>query len=260
MRHRLTRFHLSLTVSTILALAILMTSSGWLRVVALALLVAVQSALSARGVMRPQWRFFGPGICRGPTSTRRVALTFDDGPDPTTTPSLLDFLARRGIPATFFCVGTRVMRHPEICQRALGEGHQLENHSLGHDRRTNLFSLDRLRQDLTAAQSALIEATGSPPRFFRPPMGLTNLRVFQVAAELHLPVVGWTIGGRDQRARDPETVVSRLLAGVSPGAILLLHDGDQDPVRLLRILEMLVDKLEAQGYQCVRLDTLLDTP
>jgi peptidoglycan/xylan/chitin deacetylase (PgdA/CDA1 family) len=241
-----------------LAATIVVGCNGWFRIAALSSVVIAQSIVTALGVIRPQWHFFGPGICLGTTSGRRVALTFDDGPDPAATPALLDLLSRRGIRATFFCIGKRASQHPEICRRAMVDGHQVENHSHEHSRVTNLFPIARLRQDLVAAQTILTEATGCPPRFFRPPMGLTNLRVFRVADELGLQVVGWTARGRDQRARTPEEAAARLLAGVRPGAILLLHDGDNEPARLLRIVELLVDKLEAQGYQCVRLDTLLE--
>jgi peptidoglycan-N-acetylglucosamine deacetylase len=257
-RHRLTPFHWTLLAAGGLALAVAIGCRGSCRVTGLVLVALAQSTVTALGVMRPQWRWFGPAICQVHTAQARVALTFDDGPDANTTPALLDQLARRGVPATFFCIGTRVLEHLDLCRRAVAEGHELENHSHAHHRCTNFFSVARLRDDLGAAQAALAQVRGSPPRFFRPPMGLTNLRVFRVARELRLQVVGWTVRGLDQRARGDAKVVDRLLAGARPGAILLLHDGGSEPARLLRRVEMLVDKLEVRGYQCVRLDQLLD--
>ena len=131
------------------------------------------------------------------------------------------------------------------------------NHSWAHHRRTNLFRVARLREDLQRAQAEIARVTGRSPTLFRPPMGLTNPRVFRVTRELRLTVVGWSARGFDQRERSPERIVARLMRGLKPGAIFLLHDGDVPAERLRQVVELLIDKLKARGYQPVRLDELL---
>ena len=257
MRQRLTRFHALLIAATLAGGAIVVLSSGPIRLALLGAVVVGTSALVSGGVMWPQWRFFGPALCHGGTERKQVALTFDDGPDPDNTPALLALLTRRGVPATFFCVGERVTRHPDIVQQMAGEGHEVENHSLRHSALTNLLSVARLREDVAQAQEEIARVSGRFPRFFRPPMGLTNLRVFRVAHDLGLTVTGWNVRGLDRRADPPARIVGRLLRQVEPGAILLLHDGGVPAPRLLAVVEMLIDNLEAQGYQCVRLDRLI---
>jgi len=90
-------------------------------------------------------------------------------------------------------------------------------------------------------------------------MGLTNPRVFRVVRELNLTVIGWSARGFDQRERSPERIVGRLTRGLEPGAILLLHDGGVPRGRLRQVVEMLIDKLRAHGYQPARLDELMAT-
>jgi peptidoglycan-N-acetylglucosamine deacetylase len=243
--------------TTLVCAVVFVLSSGFARVGLLVGVISLQCVLATLGVMKPHWQFFGRSLCRAKVERKQVALTFDDGPDPETTPALLELLARRGVRATFFCIGERVARHPEIVQRMTAEGHEVANHSHRHSPLTNLFSLARLRQELTEAQREIARVSGRVPRFFRPPMGLTNPAVFLVGRELGLTVTGWSTRGFDRRADLPARIVGRILRRVGPGAIILLHDGGVPAARLLAVAEMLIDKLGAQGYQSVRLDALV---
>ena len=159
--------------------------------------------------------------------------------------------------ATFFCIGQRVVRQPELVKRMVAEGHEIENHTFQHSPITNLFSVRRLRDELARAQAEIQRVTGRAPEFFRPPVGLTNPRIFRVTGELGLKVVGYTARGLDRRADAPETIVGRLLRKLQPGAIFLLHDAGVPRERLLAVVTLLLDKLQAGGYQCVRLDELM---
>src|SRR5580658_9294258 len=155
----LTKFHLTGIVAALLAvLALAFGSLLMLGAVVLAFLTVV-----GLGVAIPQWSLFGPYVCRGNATRRCVALTFDDGPDLRSTPALLDLLRTGGVQAAFFCVGHRVAAHPALAARIAGEGHLLENHSYAHSNATNLFSVGRLREDLTRTQSAIHKATGTAP-------------------------------------------------------------------------------------------------
>ena len=186
-----------------------------------------------------------------------MALTFDDGPDVRSTPALLELLKTAGVKAAFFCVGRRVAAHPELAARIAQEGHLLANHSYSHSYATNFFTVARLRAELTQTQAAIQKATGAVPASFRPPMGLTNPRIFRVARKLGLTVVGWTARGLDTKVTEPERIVKRILRKLRPSAIILLHDGNIPPERLVTTVKTLLDSLRALGYEVVRLDKVL---
>ena len=239
--------------------AVLWFMSWWIGSGALAVTVALAViVLLGFGVTFPQWKMFGPFVCRGSVQRKWVALTFDDGPDPSSTPALLETLCYAGVKAAFFCVGQKVTAHPELAAQIVREGHLVENHSFGHSNGTNFFTTGRLCDELTRAQSAIEQATGERPRLFRPPMGLSNPRVFRAARALDLKVIGWTARGMDTKLREPAQIVAQLARRLRPGAILLLHDGNIPAERLVATVRNLLDKLRADGYEIVRLDRILE--
>ena len=249
----MTRFHV---------IAILAALSGAVAAVLgnLTVLVVVVAALlvvMGFGVALPQLRLFGPFVCRGDASRRWVALTFDDGPDPHSTPALLDLLRDERVPSAFFCIGRNISAHPELAARIVREGHVLANHTCSHSNATNFFGIEKLKDEMTRTQSAIRDATGVTSAFFRPPMGLSNPRVFKAASAVGLKVIGWTARGFDTQCSSPQRIVRRILRGVEPGAILLLHDGKIPADRLLATVKLLLAKLRERGYECVRLDTIL---
>jgi peptidoglycan/xylan/chitin deacetylase (PgdA/CDA1 family) len=152
-----------------------------------------------------------------------AALSFDDGPDPEATPRLLDLLGRAGAKATFFLVGARAARHPELVARIAAEGHAVGNHGWDHPALPGLRPaavLDQLRRT-----AAAIEAAGvARPRLMRPPYGDQSLPSHLAARRLGLTVTAWSVDGADWEADDGATVAARVLAGLHPGAIVLLHD------------------------------------
>ncbi len=257
MHIRATRFQALTAAALVLATAAVLLSGGMVRIALLCGTAVVYLVVTGLGVAFLSLQLFGRSICRVPTLEKAVALTFDDGPDPVRTPGLLDLLAARGVKATFFCVGAEVLKAPEIVARASREGHLVGNHGFGHSNLTNFYGVGRLRGDIGRAQAAITEVTGRPPEFFRPPIGLSNPRVFRVAGELGLKVVGWSIRSLDTKGAPVDAVIGRVRGGLRPGAIILLHDGHQDPDRVLGLVAKLVDSVKADGYQFVRLDELL---
>ncbi|RMG16163.1 MAG: polysaccharide deacetylase family protein [Planctomycetota bacterium] len=195
--------------------------------------------------------------CGGRADGGRVALTYDDGPDPRATPALLELLAARGVRATFFCVGERAAAHPELVRRLAAEGHQVENHSQRHSPWTNFYGRARMRAEIEACQRTLGALLGRPPRFYRPPMGLANHALAAAARDAGVEVVGWQARGLDTGVRPPERVVRRIVARLRPGGIALLHDGGVDPERVRAITARLLDELSARGLRPVLLSELL---
>lgn len=213
--------------------------------------------LTGFGVAIPQLRYFGPFICRGRSQGKQVALTFDDGPDPRSTPRLLDILREAKIPAAFFCIGKNVAAYPELAARIVREGHLLENHTYHHSNFTNFFSVNRLQQEMINTRDAIRKSSGAVAAYFRPPMGLSNPRTFRAARLERLQVVGWSIRSLDTITREPGKIVARIRRKLHGGAIVLLHDGNIPVEKLEATVKSLLDTLNQTGYEVVRLDKLL---
>lgn len=249
----MSRFHIAVIVALALCAA---SPSAYAFLVGIVAIVALIIVLGL-GVVFPQLCFFGPFVCRGDSTRRCVALTFDDGPDARSTPALLDLLCAEQIAATFFCIGKNVAADGALTERIVREGHLLGNHTFNHSNATNFFSAARLRDELVRTQTAIREATGMTPNFFRPPMGLSNPRTFRVARGLGLAVIGWSARGLDTRCSDPETIVARIVGQLQPGGIILLHDGNIPAGRLVVTVKLLLAKLRERDYEVVRLDKIL---
>lgn len=175
---------------------------------------------------------FGPTLLHGPGTRPLVALTFDDGPDPETTPKILQLLSRYGARATFFVIGERAAHHPEVLAAIARAGHQIESHSYHHSWWTAFTPRFRLAAELRAAQSVIAAASGRPPRWLRPPIGILSPEVVAAAQQVGLRLCAWSCKARDGLARTSVAVaLSRLRAGLRPGAILLLHDAPAPPAR-----------------------------
>jgi peptidoglycan/xylan/chitin deacetylase (PgdA/CDA1 family) len=130
----------------------------------------------------PRFNFFLPIISRGTKDLRAVSLTFDDGPDPVTTPALLDLLEKYGAHATFFVTGLNASAHPDLIRQILSRGHAIGNHSYHHSSLLMLKSGGTLRKEIMSAQSVLREFDITPLAF-RPPVGITNPRLWRVLLE-----------------------------------------------------------------------------
>ena len=167
-----------------------------------------------------------PGdLCRwrGPAAPD-VALTFDDGPHPEATPAVLEALDELGLRATFFCLGAEVERHPDLVSELVRRGHQVETHGFAHEHHL-LRSPRWVLRDLRRARASA-EAVGLGPTWYRPAYGQATGATLALARGLGLRPVLWSSWGREWTTDDPQEVARRILAGLSPGAIVLLHDSD----------------------------------
>jgi peptidoglycan/xylan/chitin deacetylase (PgdA/CDA1 family) len=189
-----------------------------------------------------------------------VALTFDDGPDPRTTPLVLDRLDQLSLAATFFCLGEQVVAHPELVREIRDRGHQVETHGFRHDHHF-VRSPRWVRADLTSAVDAM-EQVGIHPRWFRPPFGQTTGATMVEARRHSLRLVLWSAWGREWDEPDASSVARRVRAGTGPGGIVLLHDADvQSPPgssrRATEALGPIAEDLHRQGLTSLTLDDLV---
>jgi peptidoglycan/xylan/chitin deacetylase (PgdA/CDA1 family) len=214
--------------------------------------------LLALGGLLPRSRVLGPNWTHLPDAREGVALTIDDGPDPAVTPAVLDLLAAHGVRATFFCVGERVTRHPELARRIAREGHEIGNHTQHHRYTFSLFGPAAIRREIALAQANIQAICQVAPRFFRAPAGLRNPFLQPCLSQLDLQLASWTRRGYDTVHADTETVLRRLTRNLAAGDILLLHDGlaartsAGTPV-ILTVLPRLLSELSQRRLRCVTL-------
>ena len=224
------------------------------------ILVLDHLVLVAAGLW-PKSGLLGPNLRRLPERHARkghVALMFDDGPDPETTPRILEVLASHGAKATFFCIGRRAERYPELIAAMTRRGHRVENHTYRHTHRFFFLGPHGLAREIDRAQSVLKETTGVCPTYFRAPAGLRSPLLDFVLAARGLHLVSWTRRGLDTIARDASVIVGRLVTNLRPGDLLLLHDGNPARDRsgrplVLKTLPVLLDRMTSLGLRSVAL-------
>lgn len=163
---------------------------------------------------------------KGVGSPTHVAITFDDGPDPASTPQFLEELERLGWTATFFVLGSMARSAPDVLRRIVDAGHEVGIHGDQH-RSHLLMTPAQVHRDLAGAVASVIQITGSEPHWFRPPYGELSLGSVIAARRLGLRPVLWSAWGRDWvDGATPESIATTVLTAWRPGATILLHDSD----------------------------------
>ena len=210
----------------------------------------------------PTLSFFLPLISKAKKCENGIAITFDDGPDPVSTPIILKLLARYNLQATFFVVGIRAARYPELIKEILRQGHTIGNHSWDHDYFLMLRSIKRLQEDIHKTQNALIQS-GIQPRLFRPPVGITGSRLGKVLEKENLIAVTYSCRALDRGNRNIDDLAAKILGKLQPGDIIMLHDlplaTKEQAVRWQKELDSLFATLEKQ-YTITSLAKLIGEP
>ncbi len=214
----------------------------------------------------PTLGFFLPIISRGKRcdpGNPRVALTFDDGPDPAVTPALLQTLYAHGVKATFFVIGKKAAAHPDLTAAILAGGHAIGNHTHRHDPLIMFKSPAALAREIDDAQAAL-GRLGVRPLAFRPLAGVTNPRLGPILERSGLIAVNFNCRAADFGNRRIRHLSRRISRRLRPGAIILLHDvAPPDPADiplLLSELRRTLCAIEAAGYAVVPLADLIGRP
>jgi peptidoglycan/xylan/chitin deacetylase (PgdA/CDA1 family) len=223
---------------------------------------AAGAAAAGAAAFMPGNPALGRAISRGPRDRPRMALTFDDGPGPSTA-AVLDALAAAGAQATFFVLGRQAERHPELVRRIVADGHQLANH--GYDHGVLIFRgarhvADQLRRAELATDAAA--GPGAMSRLFRAPHGFRGPATAIGARRAGYRMAAWTCGVFDTAEPGPAVIARRAARALEPGAILLLHDADGWAPERPR--QQTVDALpeiclaaRARGLELVTLDRLV---
>ena len=233
-----------------------------------AAIVAGLAGLTAYGAAYPQSQLFGSTVCRT-GAPNKLAITFDDGPNPAITPKLLDLLAKHNAKATFFLVGKFVHECPELAKETLARGHVLGNHT---DTHPNLFLCGRRKteEELRLCTDAIHEAAGVEPRWFRPPFGFRGPWLHEIVKRQGMQTAMWTLIPGDWRAKPTEWLIQRmnpiaeharrkLPPGADNGDILCLHDGNHrhlngDRAHTVAALEYWLPRWSDLGLEFVTMD------
>lgn len=225
---------------------------------ALGVAIAVLSWVILVASMHAPLQLFGPALVKGPTDSGAVALTFDDGPDPSFTPAVLDALDAAGAKGTFFLVGARAAEAPELARQIVERGHQIGHHSHDHQW-TRMFVRSRLRDDFDRGTRAIQAAAGVVPRFFRPPVGIVAPEVLDVASSAGTTLTAWSVRPYDGRIDDAAEVRRRVASKIGPGDIVVLHDASLRAGRTppaVAALPGILEDLQARGLRSVTLAEL----
>ncbi|HUS26293.1 MAG TPA: polysaccharide deacetylase family protein [Nevskiaceae bacterium] len=170
-----------------------------------------------------------------------LALTFDDGPNPVTTPQILDILEAYDARATFFVIGSRVPGHEALLQRMFQDGFEIGNHSWSHPDLTKLSSV-QVRQQVEQTQTAVINAGVPAPRLFRPPYGAVNP---MVKSQIPLTLVMWNVDPEDWQTPDVSQIIAKVEAQAKPGGMVVMHDIHAQTAQALpTILDNLEDRFQ----------------
>lgn len=210
----------SALLAALLMADVFLTVSPWFYVI----LVFVLLVLLILGSIIIQADFYMKSLCFGNRKERSVALTFDDGPDETITPQILDILKENNIKAAFFVIGKKAEKFPDILKRIHKEGHIIGGHSYSHHFFFDWFTFRQMEHELRHTAEIVLRVTGKKIRLFRPPYGVTNPTLGRIVGTLKFDSIGWSLKSGDTMIRDPEQLLRRLKMNLKAGDVVLFHD------------------------------------
>ncbi|MGE7949800.1 polysaccharide deacetylase family protein [Lysinibacillus sp. NPDC093688] len=193
---------------------------------------------------------YNKGVPVAKGEKKRVALTFDDGPDAKVTPQILETLKRYDAKATFFMVGPNASKNSAIVKKVYEAGHEIGNHTWNHSKLTGL-STANVKQEVDRTSNTIYATIGQYPTVFRPPYGATNDKVRSV---ITMPSILWSIDTLDWKHHNAEKILASVKASVKDGSIILMHDIHQTTANGL---ENVILYLQKQGYEFVTVSEIL---
>ena len=199
----------------------------------------------------------GEMFINGPNQ-KRVALTFDDGPDLSVTPEIIQILDRHGVKGSFFFIGSKVQARPEVVRQAAASGHLVFGHSYRHEDLTTK-SRQEIIEDIRQTEAEIEQITGNKPALLRPPFGETDEEVVEAARQTGNKIVLWSIDTLDWSQKEAENIRKNVMDNVRNGDIILMHS-NEDKAETAKALPLIIEELQQQGFEIVGLDQLLGLP
>jgi peptidoglycan/xylan/chitin deacetylase (PgdA/CDA1 family) len=227
------------------------------------IVTAAAAAAVAAGYqsMAPTAQWFGRTFTGLDERSKRLALTYDDGPNDPHTLRLLEVLARHNVHATFFLIGRYVQHRPDIVRELVTAGHAIGNHTFNHPWLT-FKSTQEMRTQLTDCDRALTDAVGTHSNLFRPPFGARRPAVLRIARQMGLEPVMWNVTGYDWQAPSAECIERQVTSKVRGGNVILLHDGGHlafgaDRSYTVTATDHLISRYQSEGYEFVTIPEMM---
>ncbi|MFW5793105.1 MAG: polysaccharide deacetylase family protein [Bacteroidota bacterium] len=224
--------------------------------------IIIFAAISALFIAVLSWasininsQFYLKTICRNKSNVNKIAITFDDGPDPDKTTKILDILNDYNAKASFFIIGEKAKSRPELVRQISDSGHLIANHSYSHSFVFPVMSAKKIQREIKETQDIIEDISGKNCIYFRPPFGVTNPLIARAVKKLKLTTIGWSIRSFDTTGKSSEKIFYRIRKRINGGDIVLLHDtGDNT----LEVLKLLLEFLNKKQIKAVRVDELID--
>jgi peptidoglycan/xylan/chitin deacetylase (PgdA/CDA1 family) len=193
-------------------------------------------------------------LCKGKTNEKKIAITFDDGPNSEITPKVLEILDQFNVKATFFCIGENIENNKDLLKIIDNKGHLIGNHTWSHDYWFDLFSSKKMNADIEKTSGLIFEIIHKKVKLFRPPYGITNPNLKKAIVDLNFKTIGWSLRSFDTIIK-PQKTIKRLKRKLKSGDIILLHDNREN---IIEILTLFLDYAKNEGYEIIPLDKLLN--
>lgn len=211
--------------------------------------------------MAPTGQWYGRTFCGLTPGTKKLALTYDDGPNDPNTLRLLEVLARHEVHAAFFLIGRYVRQRPDIVREIARAGHVIGNHTFTHPLLI-VKSEAEIRRELSDCRTALQDAIGDHSNLFRPPFGGRRPATLRIARELGLQPVMWNVTGYDWNAPRAEVIERKCAAQIRGGDVILLHDGGHkqfgaDRSQTIVATDHLIARYKAEGYNFATISEMM---
>lgn len=190
------------------------------------------------------------------TDEKLVALTFDDGPHPSSTPEILSVLGKYDVKATFFVVGENAKNYPDALRMEAAEGHEIANHTYSHKSLAKR-DISYVEDEIEKTEDEIMSVCGVMPSLFRPPEGCFTKAVAEAAAKRDYSVILWNIDTRDWEHRKTADIVQNIKRNITPGSIILFHDYISGERHTSDVLEIIIPYLLAEGYEFVTVSELI---
>lgn len=196
------------------------------------------------------------------TDQKMIALTFDDGPDPQQTIEILEILKQYDVKATFFAVGEKIAKYPEIAKKIVTEGHELGNHTYHHRMFRLPANADTVRAEMDQTEQEIVRATGRHSSLFRPPGGIYDETIVNVSKEMGLTPIMWSWhqDTHDWSRPGVRKIVNKVLKNARSGDIVLFHDYVSGGSQTTTALKEILPELQRQGYRMVTVSELIKPP
>lgn len=190
-------------------------------------------------------------FCKLPTTEKKVALTFDDGPEKGVTEEVLKVLKEYDVTATFFCIGHKIYTNPAIFKQILTFGHTFGNHSYLHRDNFSILLPHQMKHEIEECNKIISEISGKEVRYFRPPLGVTNPMLAIALRKSTMKVIGWNVRPFDTSTDNAQEVFERVRKKLKPGSIILLHDRMKHTPQALRLI---LEYLKQEDYKVVNIE------